>query len=70
MNWRPIETAPGNQWVLGYFPDDPWSNVWTVKRSDEGHYSSWFGDHYSSSTANEKVNPPTHWMPLPEPPSS
>jgi len=60
--WQPIETAPRDgTWILGYetFLDDhhPCQRIvyWSKDRG------CWFDDEYDFA--------PTHWMPLPDPPS-
>jgi hypothetical protein len=60
MKWQPIETAPRGL-VLLYWP--------ASKPARGGHASNSLPPmirvDYSGSTPNR---PPTHWMPLPEPP--
>ena len=63
-DWQPIETAPVGQYVLGYYPDDPWAPVWTVIQE----FGEWYGDHHTSKSGTYR-KAPTHWMPHPEPPS-
>jgi hypothetical protein len=70
MEWQPIETAPkdGRKMFvviavgtipfpvsLSTYTSDPWC-VW---RKDGGGFARWPHDF-----------PPTHWMPLPPPPSA
>ncbi len=59
MEWQPIETAQvdGN-WVLVWYPDGMDCSIAYI--NDEGTWQDWDGDLYG---------PPTHWMPLPNPPS-
>lgn len=64
--WQPIETAPrdGTQ-VLA-----TWGYTWEVNRPhvevcETGEEGIWF---YSYDGHSPQV-PPTHWMPLPEPPT-
>jgi len=69
MNWQPIETAPldgtkmllcmlpevGFGVVIGYYRDSPlWGPVWDW---DDGH-------------TVEAPAGATHWMPVPEPPTT
>lgn len=61
--WQPIETAP--KWpgyeALILFDG---KRVFTGWKGDGGQwYCDQFADHLS------EIDPPTHWMPLPEPPS-
>lgn len=83
MEWQPIETAPKDgTWILVYCddPDDmyealddsfenrPVSAQWTTNLNGltvEGHWQfAWFDGGYYGDCK------PTHWMPLPEPPSA
>lgn len=61
MDWQPIETAPkdGREIILfdpDYFP----------RSGFEGRYSAPGANWFSSFGSPVE---PTHWMPLPEPPS-
>lgn len=61
--WRPIETAPDETFVLAYGGSDlcGWSdgiNLGIAKRRG----LIWFDNEA------ESITKPTHWMPLPEPP--
>ena len=67
--WKPIETAPkdGRQNVL----------LWNGKRVYEGHWglgrynrSTREYEHAWISHPNSGDTKPTHWMPLPKPPST
>jgi hypothetical protein len=61
-DWQPIETAPkdGTRVLIAH------TNVWMAV--------AWFWPcnmHWTEDTASGmKLNDPTHWMPLPDPPSS
>lgn len=67
MDWQPIESAPKDGVVLvgGHWPvvenewlsGQSWWNIGTC--TDVGVYGSW----------DDRISP-THWMPLPEPPSA
>lgn len=71
MEWQPIETAPKDGTpILGYFGrtagDEP--PDMEVVRFDEAQP---FGGEWMTTMASpEMVDEPTHWMPLPSPPSS
>lgn len=60
MEWQPIETAPGGITLILVFQPahGPWrSRIKEVHGYEVEHSHSWGNDY------------PTHWMPLPEPPS-
>ena len=61
--WRPIETAPRNGWILvsGYIYNDPAKGRWM-------EVAEWNGEGFSTEQC--PLHPPTHWMPLPEPPDA
>jgi hypothetical protein len=56
--WQPIETAPrdGTKFLC-WVPRGPYEGI-SINRWKEGYW--W---------CTSRANPPTHWMPLPEPPS-
>lgn len=62
--WQPIKTAPTDgSWVWGFTLGAP------VYRA----YAVWFFDEWANYWVNVldddiPITPPTHWMPLPEPP--
>lgn len=63
MNWQPIETAPKDRDtpILG------WAKEWSSP------LVTWFDHHpkclcWIAGGYMKKQYPPTHWMPLPEPP--
>jgi hypothetical protein len=65
MEWQPIETAPkdGTQ-IIGFrWPCEDnrkaWPHMCSIAHWD-GFNWRWMNGHYL---------PPTHWMPLPEPPA-
>lgn len=62
MNWQPIESAPKNTDILLYWHD----NVWIGRFYQGSGY--WSLCDYGGFEDGEDA--PTHWMPLPEPPSS
>lgn len=57
--WRPIETAPQDEWVLLYRPKSADRNQIAVRK-----VSDWCGPSCCPSAE------PTHWMPLPAAPPS
>ncbi|MFN7883105.1 MAG: DUF551 domain-containing protein [bacterium] len=74
MNWQPIDTAPkdGSEVILwhadymafGYHSPKGWMVTNNGDYLDGGH-----GNDYLCNTKKyASYQPPTHWMPLPEPP--
>lgn len=71
--WQPIETAPkdGTRVLVSLWA---WDDPATGDRLTEIVY--WGGDDWRNGYPDDvdafanTVNPPTHWMPLPEPPKS
>ena len=67
MNWQPIGTAPqdGTEVILFYphLRDDGFVTAGHYYRNDGGDGPYWYAD-----LVNGGASPPTHWMPLPEPP--
>lgn len=61
QNWQPIETAPRKAWVLVAWADRPWWTPAVLLSHDDDVWSDEEGSKYRT---------PTHWMPLPAPPSS
>lgn len=66
--WEPIETAPkdGTEIILGFAHE---ANIGPVAlpRVRSG---KWLQTHGEWSIAYLRGNPPTHWMPLPKPPTA
>jgi hypothetical protein len=70
VRWKPIETAPKDEVVMLYKPDEPRSGGYVV--------SGYWGEWPALSTTTEcwiacsggPLRAPTHWMPLPEPPDT
>lgn len=76
MMWQPIATAPKDGTHILLFAAKAWypmvernaedSPIWT------GYFSRWVGGEgewtVSGMEFHEGYGPPTHWMPLPEPP--
>lgn len=76
MEWQPIETAPKDERILLYRPTAgfTWTRV-VIGRFDSDRYAKrprpyWQHDleHLAGKAEGRAVNP-THWMPLPAPPS-
>lgn len=63
MEWQPITTAPKDGTaVLGWSPS--WLRLLTIWWDDNPKCRCWIGGGYMQRTL-----PPTHWMPLPAPPT-
>ena len=65
--WQPIETAPQDREFLAYWPGLH-NDSWEITRT------WWDAESQTFETPHESVErdhpqAPTHWMPLPEPPS-
>lgn len=70
--WQPIESAPNGKSVLCFWP--------AVKRNDVNHeayqgqawkrFGNWFRTSDGYGAATDMVNDPTHWRPLPSPPTA
>jgi hypothetical protein len=59
--WLDIEGAPRSGYIIGAWKDGKWqaAQLWWDDSVEEWTHAT--GDHYVK---------PTHWMPLPEPPTS
>ena len=83
MDWQPIETAPkdGTE-VIGIYCRE-WDHFektiygpWTIAFKRGKWMASWDGwniiesETYAGTTDKEPDMEPTHWMPLPEPPTA
>ncbi len=75
MNWQPIKTAPRNKdlWV-GRFVNNEWRMCVSGLYYDSGNivdgdfpYWYWSTDYDSCGATDDEG--PTHWMPLPKPPT-
>jgi hypothetical protein len=65
--WKPIESAPKDEFLIG------WSASWN--RPHQAIFCAEVSRRkrrwaFSSLPGSELGDPPTHWMPLPEPPES
>lgn len=67
--WQPIETAPKDgTTILAFYP----SLTGYTARQDVApiHWSEWGNGVWENATSGGKPSSlPTHWMPLPEPPT-
>lgn len=61
--WQPIETAPKDGTLILVFPFDV--VCWQIT----GDLGYWFADRVSEIDGDYLEEYPTHWMPLPNPPS-
>ena len=73
MEWQPIETAPKDEVILLYRPDAiKWAKVAPGKWEPQEHYTRpspyWEICLHIGGAYESRKWPPTHWMPLPEPP--
>jgi len=69
MEWQPIETAPKNGtriWAFFPFAQGTFAISWR-KNVYETKGPNWTLDDGESATL--MYDPPTHWMPLPPPPT-
>lgn len=67
MEWQPIETAPKDGTSILVFPDIKVTN-WGYTRDKQNEFG-WIGC-YSYTTDEYDTLDPTHWMPLPAPPTT
>lgn len=70
MDWQPIETAPKNEMLIGWCGaigfirwDEMMPDFGPNDELDEPTYGMWRNHEY-------EVKRPTHWMPLPDPPTA
>lgn len=75
MSWQPIKTIPENQEVLLYDPswvcedfNPKGIRIGFYGQGDGLYYTAEWVDHQDFYASVEIELPPTHWMPLPEPP--
>ena len=70
--WQPIETAPTNRSILVFVPnaDHYGHGVYRAMQVDMGTGRRWMscGLHVGRDMIGE-ADQPTHWMPLPAPPT-
>lgn len=69
--WQPIETAPKNVAILVY-PSTWGDMIASPAKWDDDKYNRkpkpYWSRRDSRRVSESRDNPPTHWMPLPEPP--
>lgn len=71
MNWQPISTAPkdGSEIIVGSVEGGVFAGFWSDVPNYWGHFG-WFAESdRAACDATRKPFQPTHWMPLPDPPS-
>ena len=70
--WEPIETAPKDTWVLVVDADRQELAVWRSKKITERDGHPVYSDDVSGVSGYEwEVDiTPTHWRPLPDPPTT
>ena len=61
VEWQPIESAPKKEWCLVTAPNIPHDKVYIALFSEVN--GCWWQDDLRT-----RVNAPTHWQPLPQPP--
>lgn len=68
-NWQPIETAPKDQWILGWSQKrnrvDMWK--WDDQKYNK-HPKPYCEDAFRMGVCFDREHQPTHWQPLPNPP--
>ena len=71
MTWQPIETAPTNESVLIFQPnwDHYGHGVYRAIHVDMGTGKRWMTTAWACGRDLGADAIPTHWMPLPAPPS-
>lgn len=65
--WQPIETAPKDGRMVLLFPSRCWAE--DSDRGEVGYWDNDFHDWGGLGSAAEDYTGPTHWMPLPSPPT-
>ena len=71
MTWQPIETAPTNVAVLVFVPDREHygDGIYRAILVDMGTGRRWHSTGLAVGRDIDRDSPPTHWMPLPSPPT-
>ena len=72
MEWQPIETAPKDRDVLGWFPYRATVRcprfVFVMCWNTSPPMGYWDASGWLWGTRDQRSKQPTHWMPLPDPP--
>ena len=70
MEWQDIESAPRDgAYFLAYWPHRSRSEAWH-KGQYRTHWTEWGNGCWEADGLGKPVERPTHWMPLPEPPTA
>lgn len=74
MEWQPIETAPKDGTAILVFPPSSSAMQASIAKWDEDKYANkpipyWRRMDALGKKTFSRSLPPTHWMPLPPPPS-
>jgi len=67
--WQPIETAPSGTWLRTKREGEPYYNI-SMYRECIGEEWEWIDLGGRTTVTHRTFLPPTHWMPLPEPPTA
>lgn len=75
--WQPIDTAPkdGSRILLFYSKSrkegvtETAVGRWEIQKYHDRPRPYWENEKYIGDVSYKRENPPTHWMPLPSPPS-
>jgi hypothetical protein len=75
MEWQPIETAPKDGTAVLVYPATWGSKPASIAKWNEDKYAKnprpfWERDDDLGKVSISRGKPPTHWMPLPAPPSN
>jgi len=73
MEWQPIETAPKDGSSILVYPPTWGSKACSIASFEDDKYANkprpyWRRDDDLGRSTISRGIPPTHWMPLPEPP--
>jgi hypothetical protein len=68
--WQPIETAPRDGTRVLCFGEGPYGDLECYTAVFSAHSRSWHADPNEATEYLPEKCTPTHWMPLPAPPTS